>query len=138
MLCGAKPFDKPTPIATAMSHIHDAPPPLPEDAPEALAGVIEDMLAKDPADRPRTLGRSRSGWGSPITRSWGWPSAWPKRSTASRPWSRTRRLRRTRSPEEPTATLAVDPAALLDDWTQSEVPTSGDRPGVGHGPRHRR
>ena len=52
MLCGAKPFDKPTPIATAMSHIHEAPPPLPEDTPEALACVIEELLAKDPADRP--------------------------------------------------------------------------------------
>jgi serine/threonine-protein kinase len=52
MLCGTKPFDKPTPIATAMSHIHEMPPPLPDDVPEALAGVIEDLLAKDPADRP--------------------------------------------------------------------------------------
>ena len=52
MLSGAKPFDKPTPIATAMSHIHEPPPPLPEHVPEALAGVIEDLLAKDPMDRP--------------------------------------------------------------------------------------
>jgi serine/threonine-protein kinase len=52
MLCGAKPFDKPTPIATVMSHIHESPPPLPQDTPEALAGVIDELLAKDPADRP--------------------------------------------------------------------------------------
>ena len=52
MLCGAKPFEKPTPIATAMSHLHEAPPPLPDDVPEDLAGVIEDMLEKDPRDRP--------------------------------------------------------------------------------------
>jgi serine/threonine-protein kinase len=52
MLCGAKPFDKPTPIATAMSHLHEAPPPLPDDVPEDLAGVIDDLLAKDPRDRP--------------------------------------------------------------------------------------
>jgi serine/threonine-protein kinase len=52
MLCGAKPFDKPTPIATAMSHIHEAPPPLPDDVPEDLAGVVDDLLAKDPQDRP--------------------------------------------------------------------------------------
>ena len=52
MLSGAKPFDKPTPIATAMSHIHEPPPPLPADVPEVLAGVIEDLLAKDPTQRP--------------------------------------------------------------------------------------
>jgi serine/threonine-protein kinase len=52
MLSGAKPFDKPTPIATAMSHLHEAPPPLPDDVPEDLAGVIEHMLAKDPLERP--------------------------------------------------------------------------------------
>ncbi len=52
MLSGAKPFDKPTPIATAMSHLHEAPPPLPDDVPEDLAGVIEHLLEKDPRDRP--------------------------------------------------------------------------------------
>jgi serine/threonine-protein kinase len=52
MLCGAKPFDKPTPIATALSHIHESPPPLPDDVPEDIAGVVEDLLAKDPQDRP--------------------------------------------------------------------------------------
>jgi serine/threonine-protein kinase len=52
MLCGAKPFDKPTPIATALSHIHEPPPPLPETVPEDLAGVVDDLLAKDPHDRP--------------------------------------------------------------------------------------
>ena len=52
MLCGTKPFDRPTPIATAMSHIHEPPPPLPAAVPEALSGVIEDLLAKEPTDRP--------------------------------------------------------------------------------------
>jgi eukaryotic-like serine/threonine-protein kinase len=52
MLSGSKPFDKPTPIATAMSHLHESPPPLPDDVPEDLAGVIEDLLEKDPRNRP--------------------------------------------------------------------------------------
>jgi serine/threonine protein kinase len=52
MISGAKPFDKPTPIATAMSHLHEPPPPLPDDVPEDLGGVIEDLLEKDPRDRP--------------------------------------------------------------------------------------
>jgi serine/threonine protein kinase len=52
MLSGAKPFDKPTPIATAMSHLHEPPPPLGDHVPEDLAGVIEDLLEKDPKNRP--------------------------------------------------------------------------------------
>jgi serine/threonine protein kinase len=52
MLSGAKPFDKPTPIATAMSHLHEPPPPLPDDVPEDLVGVIEHLLEKDPRNRP--------------------------------------------------------------------------------------
>src|SRR6478735_4686348 len=52
MLTGAKAFDRPTPISTAMSHVHEPPPPVPDDVPEVLSGVLEDLLAKDPADRP--------------------------------------------------------------------------------------
>ncbi len=52
MLSGSKPFEKPTPIATALSHVNEDPPELPDDVPEDLAGVIEHLLAKDPRDRP--------------------------------------------------------------------------------------
>ena len=115
MLCGAKPFDKPTPIATAMSHIHEAPPPLPQDAPEALTGVIEDLLAKEPADRPANaravairlgladheilglaLGLAQAVYGESALEVEPAPAG-------------------TSSPGEPTATFAVDPAALLGD-----------------------
>jgi eukaryotic-like serine/threonine-protein kinase len=115
MLCGAKPFDKPTPIATALSHIHEAPPPLPHDAPEALAGVIEDLLAKDPADRPANaravairlgladheimglaLGLAQAVYGESTLHEDPAPEA-------------------TRKPVAPTATVAVDQAALLED-----------------------
>jgi len=115
MLCGAKPFDKPTPIAIAMAHLHDAPPPLPDDVPEALAGVIEDMLAKDPADRPPNaravairlrladheimglaLGLAQAVYGESALEQDPTPEAKPM-------------------PEEPATTLAVHPAALLDD-----------------------
>jgi serine/threonine protein kinase len=115
MLCGAKPFDKPTPIATAMCHIHEVPPPLPEDVPEVLAGVIEDLLAKDPADRPANaravairlgladheimglaLGLAQAVYGE---------SALDENPVAGA----------TPMPEESTATVAVDRAALLGD-----------------------
>lgn len=51
-VCGRRPFDAETPIAVALSHVHQQPPALPEHVEEPLAGVIEDLLAKDPADRP--------------------------------------------------------------------------------------
>jgi serine/threonine-protein kinase len=116
MLSGAKPFDKPTPIATAMSHLHEPPPPLPEDVPEDLAGVIEDLLAKDPQDRPEnaravavrlgladheiiglSLGLAQAVYGeSSLEDSAGVPDDDDP------------------TPVEPTATVAVDRAQLLD------------------------
>jgi serine/threonine-protein kinase len=52
MLTGRRPFDKGTPIATALSHVTEPPPPLPDDTPPDLAALVEDCLQKDPADRP--------------------------------------------------------------------------------------
>lgn len=52
LLTGKRPFEGGTPIATALLHVHEQPPPLPESVPEALAMVVTDLLAKDPADRP--------------------------------------------------------------------------------------
>ena len=52
MLCGRRPFERETPIATALSHVQEPPPPLPDDVPEDIALVVEDCLAKDPAQRP--------------------------------------------------------------------------------------
>jgi serine/threonine-protein kinase len=115
MLCGAKPFDKPTPVATAISHIHEPPPPLPDDVPESLAGVIEELLAKDPADRPENaravavrhgladheimglaLGLAQAVYGESTLNEDPAPDAGPVPSVL-------------------TATVAVDRAALLDD-----------------------
>jgi serine/threonine-protein kinase len=115
MLSGAKPFDKPTPIATAMSHIHEAPPPLPEDVPEDLAGVIEDLLAKDPLDRPENARAVAVRLGLAdheiIGLSLGLAQAVYGESTldednlgADDP-----------TPQEPARTMAVDRAALLAD-----------------------
>ncbi len=52
MLSGRKPFDRGTPVATALSHVNEPPPPLPDGVPEDLAALIIDCLAKDPLDRP--------------------------------------------------------------------------------------
>ncbi|MCC6495467.1 MAG: serine/threonine protein kinase [Propionibacteriaceae bacterium] len=52
LLTGAKPFDRGTPIATALAHVADPPPPLPPEVPPDLAAVVTACLAKDPGDRP--------------------------------------------------------------------------------------
>jgi serine/threonine-protein kinase len=67
MLTGRRPFDKGTPIATALSHVREAPPSLPPEIPEDLAQLIEDCLAKDPEDRPAnaTVVAVRLGLGDP-------------------------------------------------------------------------
>jgi len=52
MLTGAKPFDRGTPIATALAQVQEPPPPLPATVPVDLAGAVMACLAKDPAERP--------------------------------------------------------------------------------------
>ncbi len=52
LLTGTKPFDRGTPIATALAHVADPPPPLPPDVPADMAEVIMACLAKDPGERP--------------------------------------------------------------------------------------
>lgn len=52
MLTARKPFDKGTPIATALAHVQEDPPSLPSDTPSDLEALITACLAKDPAERP--------------------------------------------------------------------------------------
>ncbi|MGN6752141.1 MAG: serine/threonine-protein kinase [Intrasporangium sp.] len=52
MLSGDRPFDRGTPIATALSHLNEPPPELPDGVPEDLAALIQDCLEKDPTKRP--------------------------------------------------------------------------------------
>ncbi len=52
MLTGTRPFDRGTPIATALSHVNEPPPPLADDVPTDLRAVVATLLEKDPAKRP--------------------------------------------------------------------------------------
>ncbi|GAA4899428.1 hypothetical protein GCM10025789_17060 [Tessaracoccus lubricantis] len=52
MLTGKKPFDRTSPVATALAHVQDPPPPLPEGTPADLDSLINACLAKEPEDRP--------------------------------------------------------------------------------------
>jgi len=50
-LAGFRPFQKETPVATAIAHLHDPVPPLPDGVPADLAAVVAKALSKNPADR---------------------------------------------------------------------------------------
>jgi serine/threonine-protein kinase len=51
-LAGRVPFDAASDVAVALAHLRDPVPALPSDVPPPLAGLVERMLAKNPADRP--------------------------------------------------------------------------------------
>jgi eukaryotic-like serine/threonine-protein kinase len=51
-LAGQPPFTAEAPIALALAHVREQPPPLPDDVPPPVAALIGQMLAKEPADRP--------------------------------------------------------------------------------------
>jgi len=50
-LAGHRPFVAETPVATALAHLRDPVPELPEDVPADLAAVVRRAMAKSPEDR---------------------------------------------------------------------------------------
>ena len=52
MLTGVRPFDAGTVVATALAHVNQPPPALPDSVPAGVRDVINAALAKDAADRP--------------------------------------------------------------------------------------
>ncbi|SFC91597.1 serine/threonine protein kinase [Nocardioides terrae] len=50
-LAGRRPFEKDTAVATALAHLNDPVPPLPDHVPADLAAVVMRALAKKPAER---------------------------------------------------------------------------------------
>ncbi len=54
LLTGRPPFERDTPMATLVAHVHDTPPALADlrpDLPEDLQAVVQRCLAKNPDDR---------------------------------------------------------------------------------------
>ncbi|MBD8870897.1 serine/threonine-protein kinase [Nocardioides donggukensis] len=51
-LTGERPFRRANPVASALAHVNDPAPPLPDDLDPSARRTLESMLAKDPADRP--------------------------------------------------------------------------------------
>ncbi|MFC7326129.1 serine/threonine-protein kinase [Marinactinospora rubrisoli] len=50
-LAGQPPFTADTPVALALAHTREPPPPLPDDIPAPVRALVERLLEKDPADR---------------------------------------------------------------------------------------
>jgi serine/threonine-protein kinase len=50
-LTGRRPFEADTPVATALAHLQQPVPELPDTIPPDLAAVVQRAMAKDPADR---------------------------------------------------------------------------------------
>ncbi|CAM3991496.1 serine/threonine-protein kinase [Nocardiopsis rhodophaea] len=55
-LAGRPPFTSDTPLALALAHTREPPPPLPDDVPEQLRAFVFELLEKDPANRPGSAG----------------------------------------------------------------------------------
>lgn len=50
-LVGVRPFNADTPVATALAHVRQSPPPMPDSVPAWLRDVTMRALAKDPSAR---------------------------------------------------------------------------------------
>ncbi|RCV50948.1 serine/threonine-protein kinase [Marinitenerispora sediminis] len=55
-LAGRPPFTADTPLALALAHTREPPPPLPDDVPAPVRALVERLLEKDPADRVSSAG----------------------------------------------------------------------------------
>lgn len=53
-LAGRRPFEASTPVAIALAHVREQPPPLPDQVPPGLAASCRQAMAKDPAQRPES------------------------------------------------------------------------------------
>jgi serine/threonine-protein kinase len=51
-LTGRKPFRREHDVATALAHLRDDAPPLPPEVPAPVRALVEELIAKDPDQRP--------------------------------------------------------------------------------------
>jgi eukaryotic-like serine/threonine-protein kinase len=65
MLTGERPFDTGSVVSTALAHVNQPPPPLPETVPQGLRDVISAAMAKAPADRPPSAAEMAHALGMP-------------------------------------------------------------------------
>ena len=61
-LSGDVPFTRDGPVAIALAHLKDPPPPLPEEIPAGVSELVMSLLEKQPNDRPvDAAGSQRAG-----------------------------------------------------------------------------
>ena len=108
MLTGRRPFDKGTPVATALAQVNDRPPPLPPHVPPGLRSLIEQCLEKD-AGEPAGI-RPRAGRAA---------RACPRTSCPRRPRMRRTSSVRQRPPRSRSTTAPRRPPR----WTGGVDPT---------------
>lgn len=53
-LAGRPPFVSDTPLALALAHTREPPPPLPDSVPAPVRELVAQLLRKDPSERPST------------------------------------------------------------------------------------
>ena len=74
-LAGHRPFERDSPVVTALAHVRDEPPPLPDDVPAHLRETVRVALAKDPAARFPSAGAFATALhGGPLEAGAGTPS----------------------------------------------------------------
>ena len=66
-LTGARPFGGDSPVAQAMAHVNDTPPPLPARLPQPVRALVQGAMDKQASARPgrRSGVRARGGAGAP-------------------------------------------------------------------------
>jgi serine/threonine-protein kinase len=78
MLTGQRPFEGETVMATALAHMNQPPPPLPDTVPVGIRNVISAALAKEPAARPATAAAMAHALGMPAAVTSDTPSGSPQ------------------------------------------------------------
>jgi hypothetical protein len=136
-LTGSKPFEADSPVITAMRHVRDPLPPLPDDIPERLRAVVDRACAKDPSTRFADAGEMAAALRGEVPV---WPEAAATTTMPATDATRTMRLSsgpaRTAAPDDDVrrrravrwVVAAVLLLALLVPlaWAARSLVTSGD------------
>lgn len=109
-LAGRPPFEGDNPIAVALQHLTEDPPPLPADVPASVRALVATAMAKDPAERfpsAAALAEAAQTW---TTQPWTAPTLAAESATAR--LSRPTLLERTAAGPGPTSPVRTNRRGL--------------------------